>query len=140
MAQARRPLRWGTMTAPVRGLAGVWRRSGQARVLLSTVALSAAVGVLLGVTLLQQISDGLVDSRVRAALDEASRSTGEVQTELAAASGDLDLDTKPPALLARVVSRGQGQGFGIVLVGPLPDVGAGGGEGQRFTPGLDPSS
>ncbi len=140
MAQARRPLRWGTMTAPARGLAGVWRRSVQARVLLSTIALSAAVVLLLGVTLLQQISDGLVDSRVRVALDEAARSTGEVQTELAAASGDLDLDTKLPALLARVVSRGQGQGFGIVLVGPLPDAGSGGGEGQRFTPGLDPSS
>jgi two-component system, OmpR family, sensor histidine kinase MtrB len=133
-------LPWGAVTAPFRGLATSWRRSLQARVVLSTVVLSALVVVLLGMTLLRQISDGLVDGRVRVALDEAARSTGEVQTELSAATGDLDVDTKLPALLARVVSRGQGQGFGIVLVGPLPSSGGLDREGQRFTPGLDPAS
>ena len=140
MLQAPRRLPWDALTAPFRGLAGSWRRSVQARVVLTTVALSALVVLLLGMTLLRQISDGLVDSRVRSALDEAARSTAEVQTELSAATGDLDVDTQLPALLARVVSRGQGQGFGVVLIGPLPVSGGVGREGQRFTPGLDPAS
>ena len=113
----------GTLTVPVLALARSWRRSVQARVVLTTVALSALVVALLGVALMHQISDGLVDARVSRSLDTASRSTGDVQSELSAASSDLDLDTKLPALLARVVSRGQGQGFQVVLVGPLPTAG-----------------
>ena len=125
---------------PVLALARSWRRSVQARVVLTTVALSALVVALLGVALMHQISDGLVDARVSRSLDTASRSTADVQSELSAASSDLDLDTKLPALLARVVSRGQGQGFQVVLVGPLPTAGRAGEQGQRFTPGLDPAS
>ena len=140
MPPASRRLPWEVLSAPFRGPARSWRRSVQARVVISTVALSALVVVLLGLVLLRQISEGLVDSRVRSALDEAGRSTAEVQTELSAATADIDLDTKLPALLARVVSRGQGQGFGVVLVGPLPLAGDVGREGQRFTPGLDPAS
>ncbi len=130
----------GALTAPFRGLVHTWRRSVQARVVLSTVALSALVITLLGIVLLHQISDGLVDTRVNRSLDQAARSTTEVQTELSAAAGDLDLDTKLPALLTRVVSRGQGQGFEVVLVGPLPEKGRTTEQGQRFTPGLDPAS
>jgi two-component system, OmpR family, sensor histidine kinase MtrB len=129
-----------TLVAPLRRLATSWRRSVQARVVLSTVVLSAAVVALLGIALMQQIADGLVDSRVRVSLDQAARSTGEIQSELSAASGDLELDTKLPALLSRVVSRGQGQGFGVVLVGPLPAAGQVDREGQRFTPGFDPGT
>ncbi len=128
------------LTAPVLGVVHTWRRSIQARVLLSTVVLSALVIALLGFALLRQIGDGLVETRVERSLDQAARSTAEVQTELSAAAGDLDLDTKLPALLARVVSRGQGQGFQVVLVGPLPAQGGVTEGGQRFTPGLDPAS
>ncbi len=135
----------GVLVEPLHRLATSWRRSVQARVVLSTLALCTLVVVLLGVILMQQISGGLVDTRVRVALDQSARSAGEVQTELSASTGDLDADTKLPALLAKVVSRGQAQGFGVVLVGPLPlSEGSGGGgpgaEGQRFTPGLDPAS
>jgi two-component system, OmpR family, sensor histidine kinase MtrB len=130
----------GAMVAPFRGVASSWRRSVQARVVMSTLALSALIVALLGMILLRQISDGLVDTRVRVSLDQAARSAGDVQSELSAATGDLDVDTKLPALLARVVSRGQGQGFGVVLVGPLPPAGGPTEEGQRFTPGLDPAS
>ncbi|HRK46800.1 MAG TPA: two-component sensor histidine kinase, partial [Nocardioides sp.] len=59
-----------------------WRRSIQARVVASTVILSAVVIAGVGWLLLQQTRDGLLDQRVDAV-------TGEVADEIQAANGRL---------------------------------------------------
>ncbi|GAA1920522.1 MtrAB system histidine kinase MtrB [Nocardioides marmoribigeumensis] len=127
--------------------ARLWRRSLQARVVLSTVALTALVVALLGVALLRQISDGLVGERVEVALAEAGQSSAEVQKSLSAASTDFDVEAQLSDLAARVVERGRSQGYDVVLIGPLAtspgSTGDGTGPtggGQRFSPGLDPTS
>lgn len=123
---------------PIRRAATIWRRSIQARVVLSTVLLSAVVVTLLGWTLMRQITDGLVSDRVDAAVAEAGRGGAEVQQSLSAATSDFDASAQLPALVSAIVSRGSVQGYDAVLIGPLSD---GGGSaspgGERFTPGLD---
>ena len=123
----------------VASASALWRRSLQARVVLSTVALSAVVIALLGLALLRQISDGLVGERVDIALAEAGQSSAEVQSILSAASADFDVDAQLSDLAARVVERGRSQGYDVVLTGPLGSSGGTAG-GRRFTPGLDPRS
>ncbi len=118
----------------------LWRRSLQVRVVLSTVALSALVVAMLGLALLRQISDGLVGERVEVALAESGQSSAEVQSSLTAASADFDVDAQLSDLAARVVERGRSQGYDVVLIGPLGSSSGGTGGGQRFTPGLDPTS
>ncbi len=121
----------------LRGAVTVWRRSIQARVVLSTVLLSAVVVSLVGWTLLQQITDGLVRDRVDAAVAEAARSSNDVQSSLNAAPYDVDEGSQLPALVSTVVSRGAVRGYDVVLIGPLTgsdSVPAGGGEFS--TPGL----
>jgi two-component system sensor histidine kinase MtrB len=123
--------------APFPGLVTVWRRSIQARVVLSTVLLSAVVVSLVGWTLMQQISDGLVRDRVDAAVAEAARSSNDVQSSLSAAAYDVDVGSHLPALVSTVVSRGAVRGYDVALIGPLSDeetAPAGGGEFS--TPGL----
>ena len=124
----------------VASAAALWRRSLQARVVLSTVALTAVVVALLGVALLRQISDGLVGARVDVALAEAGQSSAAVQSSLTAASADFDVDAQLSDLAARVVERGRSQGYDVVLIGPLGSDARGTGGGQRFSPGLDPAS
>ena len=50
-----------------------WRGSLQIRVAATTLVLSAIVSVLLGVVLLQQIRNGLVDGKTRAATTVAAK-------------------------------------------------------------------
>ena len=124
---------------PLHQVTSAWRRSIQLRVVLSTVVLSALVVGLVGWALLRQITDGLVDDRVEVALEEAARSSTDVQESLTAATSDFDASTQLPTLVSAIVSRAAAQGYDVVLVGPLP---ASGGAtspaaGERFTPGLD---
>jgi two-component system sensor histidine kinase MtrB len=123
--------------APFPGLVTVWRRSIQARVVLSTVLLSAVVVSLVGWTLMRQISDGLVRDRVDAAVAEAARSSNEVQSSLSAAPYDVDVGSQLPALVSTVVSRGAVRGYDVALIGPLSDSAAApAGGGEFSTPGL----
>ncbi|MBK5216475.1 MAG: two-component sensor histidine kinase, partial [Propionibacteriales bacterium] len=55
----------------MKSLAGFWRRSIQARVVTSTILLSAMVIALTGWALLQDVADGLADSRRQVAVAEA---------------------------------------------------------------------
>jgi two-component system sensor histidine kinase MtrB len=127
---------------PLQRAVSTWRRSIQLRVVLSTVVLSALVVTLVGWALMRQITDGLVDDRVDVALEEAARSSTEVQESLSAATSDFDASTQLPALVSAIVSRAGAQGYDIVLVGPLPQSGGATSPaaGERFTPGLDLAS
>ncbi|WP_148570976.1 MtrAB system histidine kinase MtrB [Nocardioides caldifontis] len=121
---------------PFRAATGLWRRSLQARVVIGTVVLSALVVTLVGWTLTRQITDGLVESRVDAAVAEAGRSSADVQSSLSAATTDFDAGEQLPSLVANVVSRGAVRGYDVVLVGPIDGAGDTSG-GEFLTPGLD---
>jgi two-component system sensor histidine kinase MtrB len=120
---------------PFRAVVGLWRRSLQARVLIGTVLLSALVVTLVGWTMTGQITDGLVDTRVDAAVEEAGRSTADVQSSLSAATSDVAAGEQVPNLVAGVVSRGLVRGYDVVIAGPLEGGGSGSG-GEFLTPGL----
>jgi two-component system sensor histidine kinase MtrB len=125
--------------APLRRAATVWRRSIQARVVISTLLLSAVVVSLVGWVLLQQITDGLVKSKTDSAVDETTRATAEAQRRLSAANGnDFDAGTQLTQLVATLVSRGSVQGYEIVLTGPIAGSSSGvaAGAGTSNTPGV----
>jgi two-component system sensor histidine kinase MtrB len=115
-----------------------WRRSIQARVVLSTVLLSAVVVSIVGWTLMRQITDGLVQDRVDAAVTEARRSSDDVDSTLSAATYDFDTSAQLSTLVSGIVSRGAVRGYDVVLIGPLPEeqVGSTLGGGEFLTPGL----
>lgn len=121
---------------PLRRAATVWRRSIQARVVLSTLILSALVVSLLGYVLMSQITDGLVSNRVEESVQEARRGSAAVQSSLSAATADFDSATQLPAVVASAIARGAVQGYDVVLIGPLGEGTAGAGGGERFTSGL----
>ena len=129
--------------SPLRRVATVWRRSIQARVVISTLLLSAVVVSLVGWVLLQQITDGLVRSRTDSAVNETTRATAEAQRRLSAANGnDFDASTQLTQLVATLVSRGSVQGYEIVLTGPIAGSSSGvaAGTGTSNTPGVLPDS
>ena len=108
-----------------RRAATVWRRSIQARVVISTLLLSAVVVSLVGWVLLQQVTDGLVQSKRDSAVAESTRATAEAQRRLSAANGnDFDAGTQLTQLVSTLVSRGSVQGYEIVLTGPIAGSGS----------------
>jgi two-component system, OmpR family, sensor histidine kinase MtrB len=68
-------------------LTATWQKSIQLRVVAATLALSVAVVSLLGVTLMRQITDGLLAQRTDAALAHTQAGLQTVQRTLAAAEG-----------------------------------------------------
>ncbi len=106
-----------------------WRRSIQARVVASTVLLSAAVVSVVGWFLLQQTREGLLDHRVDAVVAEANNETAEARTRLEAASATDTVGAQKRELLEPIIIRGEARGFNVVLAGPVG--GAGGQIGGR---------
>jgi two-component system sensor histidine kinase MtrB len=130
-----------SLPAAVRRGLTFWRRSIQARVVASTVLLSAVVVSIVGWILLTQTRDGLLDHRVSAVVAEANNETTEARSRLAAAPGtEIDATSQQRALVDPIIQRGGTRGFSVVLAGPV------GGEGNRiadgalFTPGLRTTS
>ena len=116
-----------------------WRRSIQARVVVSTLLLSAVVVALVGIVLLRQITDGLVDAKTTSSVAEATRGTIDAQRRLSGASGtDFDSDTQLDQLVRSIVQRGQAQGYDVVLTGPVArsSEGVPAGSGTRNTQGV----
>jgi len=129
-----------SITAAARRGLTFWRRSIQARVVASTLLLSAAVVGVVGWFLLQQTRDGLLEQRVDAVVAEANNETTEARARLAAAPGtDIDLRAQRSDLVEPIIQRGDTRGFDVVLAGPTGDDRIADGE-TTFTPGLDTSS
>ncbi len=125
--------------APLRRATTVWRRSIQARVVISTLLLSAVVISLVGWVLLSQITDGLVGRKTDSAVEETTRATAEAQRQLSAANGnDSDASSQLTQVGATLVSRGSVQGYDIVLTGPIAGstTGVAAGAGTTSTPGV----
>jgi two-component system, OmpR family, sensor histidine kinase MtrB len=118
-----------------------WRRSIQARVVASTVVLSAVVVSIVGWFLLQQTREGLLDHRVTAVVAEANNETTEARTRLAAAPGtDIDSASQQRDLVEPIIQRAATRGFSVVLAGPVGEGGRIADGGALSTPGLDMSS
>jgi two-component system sensor histidine kinase MtrB len=98
-----------------------WRGSLQLRVVATTLVLSATVTVLLGLVLLHQIRDGLLDAKLRAALTQ-------LDFGLQHASSQFDASDRPDATSVRSVARtiignlagrgSQSSSYGVVLTSP----------------------
>ena len=115
-----------------------WRRSIQARVVASTVLLSAVVVSGVGWFLLQQTRDGLLEHRVDAVVAEASNETAEAIDRLATVPvTDTDSAAQQRELVEPIILRGDTRGFSVVLTESGGQVGD---SGAKYTPGLDRSS
>lgn len=128
-AGAHREARETLRSLVARGLT-VWRRSVQARVVVSVLMLSAIVVGIVGWVLLRQITGGLVDNRVRISVAEARSETSVATDRLRqAGTGDYDPNTQLRQLIDSLVERGKVRGFGVVVVGPVaggaPEQGSG---------------
>ena len=111
-----------------------WRRSIQARVVASTVLLTAVVIAAVGWLLLQQTRDGLVDQRVDAVTGEVADEVREAEDRLASASGqETDASVQRRDLTDLILQRGSTRGYGVVVAGPA-------GEGVRIADGGTESS
>ncbi|WP_297735759.1 MtrAB system histidine kinase MtrB [Nocardioides sp.] len=131
----------GSATHGVRRALTFWRRSIQARVVASTLLLSATVVGIVGAFLMQQTRDGLVDNRVDQVIAEAENETTDARERLSSALGtDVNESRQQEDLVAPIISRGSARGFAVILSpaaapgGRLEDGGA------QFTRGLDLSS
>ena len=108
--------------APVLAVARLWRRSIQARVVIGTLALSAALAILAGWVLMSRVTDGLLDSKKQSALSLAAAGIDAAQAKLTAApevGNVLDLSTVVPELThALSPSDSARDDYGIVVIGP----------------------
>ncbi len=101
-----------------------WRRSIQARVVVSTVLLSAVVVVAVGWFLLRQVEQGLVDHRVETVLHEVANENQAGHRPAPGRAGtDTDAnDQAAGVLFAPIFASGQARGFSVVMAGPgAPD-------------------
>jgi two-component system sensor histidine kinase MtrB len=118
-----------------------WRRSIQARVVASTVLLSAVVISVVGWFLIQQTREGLLEHRVDVVVAEANDETAAARELLSSAPGtDSDAVTQQSNLAATIIQRGETRGFSAVLFGPSEGGGRIADGGANFTAGLDTSS
>jgi two-component system sensor histidine kinase MtrB len=96
-----------------------WRRSIQARVVVTTVVLTVLAVGIVGLFLLQQTRNGLLDHRVSVVVAEATSETRDAQSRLSAASGiDVDASGQRRDLVEPIIQRGLTRGFEVVLAGP----------------------
>ncbi|MGD9960409.1 MtrAB system histidine kinase MtrB [Nocardioides sp.] len=119
-----------------------WRRSIQARVVASTLLLSALVFGAVGWFLLQQTRDGLLDGRVKAVVAEASNETAEAEQRLESVPGNESEPVRQTEQLVQpIIERGATRGWTVVLTGPMGDgdLGLDAG-GNRSSPSLVTSS
>ncbi|WP_432479368.1 MtrAB system histidine kinase MtrB [Nocardioides sp. GXQ0305] len=126
-------------TGMVRHALTFWRRSIQARVVASTVLLSALVVGIVGVFLLQQTRDGLLDQREVTAVGEANRVTAEARERLERVPAtETDVDLQLRELVDPIVQLGRTRDFAVVLSGPAGDATIA--DSAKYTPRLDKSS
>jgi len=85
-----------------------WRRSLQLRVVVSTLALSTVVVAVLGLVLLSQITDRLLEAKITAATEEIDRARSTVAMELAGADASISLLSRLNLARSRLTVPGVG--------------------------------
>lgn len=134
-----RGTRW--LPEPVRRVLTFWRRSIQARVVVSTVLLSVAVISVVGWFLLQQVQDGLLEHRVDAVVAQANDETAETRDRLESVLGtDADVASQKADVVDPIIQRGATRGFYVVMSGPAGPGGRIADGGVNSSPLLDTSS
>lgn len=120
----------------------VWRRSISARVVFSTMLLSAVVVGGVSWLLVVQTRDGLLDNRVEAATIEAQNETDQAVDRLLATPGtDFDVAEQLQQVAAPLTQRGTVRGFSVLLSRSDADLDVGLDEvGSLSSPGLESSS
>ena len=117
-----------------------WRRSIQARVVVSTVLLSAVVIAGVGWFLLRQVQEGLLDHRLDAVLAEAANETAGANERLSNVPGvDTNTGAQLDDLVDPIKDAGAARGFQVVLAGPGGLGGAAGDPGPPVLPGTSSS-
>lgn len=116
-----------------------WRRSIQTRVVVYTVLLTSAAVSLVGLILLEQIGDELVQDRVAAAKAEASEELSAARSSIAETSGaDGDNPLQRNDLGDPIIQRSVSRGYGVVMAGPVTSTsGRISDDGVEWTPGVD---
>jgi two-component system sensor histidine kinase MtrB len=114
------------VTAPFRAVAGAWRGSLMLRVTATTLVLSVITMAILGFSLLSRITTGLLASKERTSVGEATAGMVEAQRLLDAAdtgpttpSASRLVDSVITTLAARVGAPGQ---FDVLLLSSQDDV------------------
>lgn len=129
---------WARAAPAVRRGLTFWRRSIQARVVASTIVLSAVVVSAVGWILLQQTRQGLLEHRVDVVSGEVDAEMVDARDRLAAASGtEVNAGRQQRDLVDPIIDRGASRGYSVVLAGPEGEdvpLRDGGGE---YTSGLD---
>jgi two-component system, OmpR family, sensor histidine kinase MtrB len=99
-----------------------WRRSVQARVVASTLVLTAAVICVVGWFLMQQVREGLLQQRIDVVVAEAEAETDDARVRLEAASGtEVNVSRQQRELIDPIIERGASRGVAVVLSGPEAD-------------------
>ncbi|WP_141012750.1 MtrAB system histidine kinase MtrB [Nocardioides sambongensis] len=99
-----------------------WRRSVQARVVVTTMLLSTLAVGAVGWFLLQQVRDGLLEHRVDVVLGEVDAETADAEDRLNAASGtEVNVSRQQRDLVDPIVERGASRGYYVALGGPVGD-------------------
>ncbi|GAB16511.1 two-component histidine kinase MtrB [Gordonia effusa NBRC 100432] len=109
-----------------RGFGHVWRRSLQLRVVVSTLALSFVVILILGFVLISQITDRLLDAKLAAATEEIDRARVAVERGLTASDASSSVQVRLRQTRALLTERdsdssqttGSVGAFDIVLLVP----------------------
>ncbi|GAB3088915.1 MtrAB system histidine kinase MtrB [Nocardioides zeae] len=118
----------------------VWRRSVSARVVVSTVLLSAVVVGAVSWLLVVQVRDGLLDDRVRSATAEAETETVQAVDRLVGGS-DFDVASQLELVAAPLSQRGAVRGYEVLVArsdaDPASDLTS---SGSISSPGLDLTS
>jgi two-component system, OmpR family, sensor histidine kinase MtrB len=95
-----------------------WRRSIQARVVVSTVLLSAIVVTAVGWLLLRQVEQGLVDHRVTTVLTEVGNEDAQAKQQLKAFPGtDTDASGQANVVFNGLVDSAKARGYSVVMAG-----------------------
>jgi len=117
--------RYHSAFAAIRRLPGAvalrWRRSMQLRVTATTALVSAVVVVIVGIVLVGQISAGLLDTKRRAALAQASGGASDATQKIAVETSD-NVAQGLTDLVGILAAKGSNAGLFYVVIVP-PDTG-----------------
>ncbi len=117
------------LTAPLWGLLRWWRRSIQARVVISVLALSTVLAFLAGWVLMRQVVDGVLSSKQQTAISQAAAGTDTAQARLGgediASGADVGTNLLNP-LVKLLAPRDQDHlEYAVVIIGPLSTINPG---------------
>lgn len=129
---------WTTVPWTVRRALTFWRRSVQARVVAGTVVLCTVAIAAVGLLMVQQVRDGLLEHRADVVLGEVDAEVSEAEDRLNAASGtEVNVARQQRDLVDPIIERGASRGYFVILGGPEGDGSTLADGGSAYTSGID---